>query len=128
MTYPVLRFCASLLIVLGWLSIIVSTLAGFLPWVLIALRLLEVGSRWEALVMYASPVVGLLTGVIIARGYFAVGYLLRIFLEQRDLLAELVTANQRLLRLVEPPSRESEPSGRGLFDVPDRPEPDEPTL
>ena len=128
MSYPLLRFCASLLIVLGWLSIVVCMVGGFLPWLLIAARLLEVGSRWEGLVMYASPVIGLLTGLIIGLGYFAAGYLLRIFLEQRDLLAELVATDRRLLRLAEPPTREPEPAGRTLFDIPDRPDPDDRTL
>ncbi|HTU01263.1 MAG TPA: hypothetical protein VMG58_05585, partial [Candidatus Sulfotelmatobacter sp.] len=71
---------------------------------------------------------GLLAGVATGLGYLAVGYLLRIFVEQRDLLAELVAANRRLLSLAEPPRREPETAGRGLFDIPDQPEPHEPTL
>ena len=126
MSYPVLRFCASLLIVLGWLSIVVLTLGGFLPWLLIAARLLEVASKWEALLLYGAPVAGFVAGMIIGLGYLAAGYLLRIFLEQRDLLVELVEANRRLLRLVEPAGRESE--SRALFDIPEQTEHDGPAL
>jgi hypothetical protein len=64
-------------------------------------------SRFEPWALYASPAVGLLVGTLCGLAFFVASGVLRLLLDQRDLLEELVEAQQRIRR----PAESRQPSG-----------------
>ena len=101
MSHRLLRSYATFLVVLGWLHVIVFTLLGFVPWLTFVGQLVPTVSAWEPWALYASPVVGLLVGALCGLGYFVLSGVIQVFLDQRDLLEEILQAHRRLLGLVE---------------------------
>ncbi len=97
MSYRTLRACAVILTVLGWVSLVFSFILGFVPWLLYVGEIFTISSPWERWVIYLSPVAGAMLGVLSAVTYLVIGQLMRVFLDQRDLLEELVAVNRRLL-------------------------------
>ena len=101
MSHRLLRSYATLLVVLGWLHVVLFTLLGFAPWLGLVGQLVPTVSQWEPWVLYASPAVGLLVGTLCGLAYFAVSGVIRVLLDQRDFLEEILQAHHRLLRLAE---------------------------
>ena len=101
MSYQLLRTYAVILVVIGWMHLILFLALGFLPWYVFAGHAIPVSSAWEKWAIYLSPVAGLILGGFAALGYFVSSQLIRVFLDQRDFLEELVAVNRRLLRIVE---------------------------
>jgi hypothetical protein len=107
MSHRQLRSYATLLVVLGWLHVVAGTLVGFAPWFGPVAQLLPAVSQWEPWALYASPALGLLVGTLCGLAFFVVSGVLRVLLDQRDLLEELLEAQQRLRR----PAESRQPSG-----------------
>lgn len=101
MSYQLLRTYAVILVVLGWMHLILFLALGFFPWYIFAGQTIPVSSPWEKWAIYLSPVGGLILGGLAALGYFVSSQLIRVFLDQRDFLEELLAVNRRLLRIVE---------------------------
>jgi len=101
MSHRLLRSYATLLVVLGWLHVVLFTLLGFAPWLGLVGQLVPTVSQWEPWVLYAFPAVGLLVGTLCGLAYFAVSGVIRVLLDQRDFLEEILQAHHRLLRLAE---------------------------
>ncbi len=102
MSHRLLRSCATLLVVLGWLHIVAFTALGFAPWLGIVGQLFPAVSLWEPWVLYVSPAVGLLAGALCGLGYFAASGVIRVLLDQRDILEEILEAHHRFLRPADP--------------------------
>jgi len=112
MPYRLLRTCAVILTVLGWMHLIFFLVLGFLPWFGFAGQIIPVGSPWEMWAVYLTPVGGLILGGLFALGYFVTSQLIRVFLDQRESLEELLAVNRRLLKIVERKKR-----GRGPVEM-----------
>ena len=52
-------------------------------------------------VIYLAPFFGFVFGGFTALGYFIGSQLIRVFLDQRDSLGELLVINRRLLKIIE---------------------------
>jgi hypothetical protein len=103
MSYRLLRFLAGSLNFIGWALVICCTGLGFLPWTLSTIESMPVAPRWQFLVIYGSPVAGFLVGFFAALGFFVLAQLIRVFLDQRDLLEQIVDTNERLLAFAQRP-------------------------
>jgi hypothetical protein len=125
MAHRSLRSYAGFLVVLGWLHVVLFALAGCLPWLAFGEWPVFRDNAWAT---YAAPAVGLLFGTLLGLGYFLLSGLIRLFLDQRDLLDELLQTDRRLLRFME--SRlSSEPAATtDPFDLSDLRGKDEPAL
>ena len=128
MSYQLLRTCAVILTVLGWLHLIFFLTLGFLPWLPVAGQIIPVGSPWEMWAVYFAPVAGLILGGLSALGYFVTSQLIRVFLDQRESLEELLTVNRRLLRIAEEKKRGSGPAEGDPFQLDQSPDDDLPRL
>lgn len=115
MSYQLLRTYAVILIVLGWMHLILFLALGFLPWYVFAGQAIPVSSPWEMWAIYLAPVGGLIFGGFAALGYFVSSQLIRVFLDQRDFLEELLGVNRRLLRIVEGKKQGGSPLEADLF-------------
>jgi len=128
MSHRLLRSYATFLVVLGWLHVVLFTLFGFAPWLGFVGELVPAVSQWGPWALYASPAVGLLVGALCGLGYFVLSGVIQVFLDQRDLLEEILQTHRHILRLVE--SRQ--PSGglraKDPFDLTDIRGRDEPLL
>jgi len=103
----------------GWLHVVLFTLLGFAPWLGFVGQLVPAVSQWESLALYASPAVGLLVGTLCGLAYFAVSGVIRVLLDQRDLLEEILQAHHRLLRLAETRQPSGASSTKDPFDLTD---------
>lgn len=101
MSHRQLRSYATLLVALGWLHVVAGTLLGFAPWFGPVAQVVPAVSRWEPWVLYASPAVGLLVGTLCGLTVFVASGVIRVLLDQRDLLEALLEAQQRLSRPAE---------------------------
>jgi len=101
MSYRLLRTCAVVLAVLGWVHWIFFFLLGFVPLVMPVEQLIPINAPWQMWVVYLSPFFGFVLGGLTALGYFIGSQLIRVFLDQRDSLKELLEVNRRLLRMIE---------------------------
>ncbi len=120
MSHRLLRSYATLLVVLGWLHVVLFALLGFAPWLGLVGQLVPAVSQWEPWVLYASPAVGLLVGTLCGLTYFAVSGVIRVLLDQRDFLEEILQAHHRLLRLAESRQpRGAASSAKDPFDLTD---------
>ena len=117
MSYRLLRTCAVILTVLGWMHLIFFLILGFLPWFGFVGQVIPVGSPWEQWAVYLAPVGGLILGGFAALGYFVTSQLIRVFLDQRESLEELLTVNRRLLRIVEGKKRGGGPADTDPFQL-----------
>ena len=115
MSYQLLRTYAVILVVIGWMHLILFLALGFLPWYVFAGHAIPVSSAWEKWAIYLSPVAGLILGGFAALGYFVSSQLIRVFLDQRDFLEELLAVNRRLLRIMEGGKRGGGPLETDLF-------------
>ncbi len=97
MSYRLLRFFAVFFNVIGWACVICFTGLGFLPWLLSTIDAVPVPPRWQFLAVYGSPVAGLLIGFLAGLGFFFLAQLIRVFLDQRDLLEQILDTLERLL-------------------------------
>jgi len=128
MSHRPLRSYANFLVVLGWLHVILFALAGFAPWFIFAGRPIPVEAPWDAWAMYAAPAVGLLVGALAGLGYFVLSGLIRVFLDQRDLLEELLQTNRRLLQVMESRQAPGRQTTTDPFDLSELKDTDEPLL
>ncbi len=128
MSYRLLRTYAVVLAVLGWVYLILFLILGFVPWFWAARQALPVSSSWEMWVIYLSPVGGLILGGLMALGYFVGSQLIRVFLDQRDLLEELLAVNRRLLRILEGKTPGGDPRETDLFRLDESLDDDLPSL
>ncbi|RPI05428.1 MAG: hypothetical protein EHM71_12680 [Zetaproteobacteria bacterium] len=128
MSHRPLRSYAKFLMVLGWLHVVVFALAGFAPWFVFAGWPIFREGPWGPWAAYAAPAVGLLFGALLGLGYFLLSGLIRLFLDQRDLLEELLQTDRRLLQLMESqlPSEHAAPTDP--FDLSELRGTDEPVL
>jgi hypothetical protein len=128
MSHRPLRSYANFLVVFGWMHVVLFTLAGFAPWFIFAGRPIPVESPWDGWAMYAAPAVGLLAGALAGLGYFVLSGVIRVFLDQRDLLEELLQTNRRLLQVMESQQPSGRPASTDPFDLSDLKNTDEPLL
>jgi hypothetical protein len=119
MSHSLLRSYATLLVVLGWLHVVLFTMLGFAPWLGLVGQLVPAVSQWESWVLYASPAVGLLVGMFCGLAFFAVSGVIRVLLDQRDCLEEILQAQHRLLRLAETRQPTGASSAKDPFDLTD---------
>src|SRR5512136_830715 len=125
MSHRLLGSYATFLVVLGWIHVVLFTLAGFVPWFMSVGQPFSDTSQWGQWVVYASPAVGLLVGALVGLGHFILSGVIQVFLDQRDLLEELLQTHRRLYQL----QQASQPTGRSVtrdpFDLTDLKNPDE---
>ena len=98
-THRGLRSYTTFLVVLGWVHVGAGTLAGFAPWVFAAGQGISADTAWAPWLLYAAPPLGLLVGALSGLGYFILSGVLRVLLDQRDLLEDLVQTQRRLLQV-----------------------------
>jgi len=128
MSHHLLRSYATLLVAVGWLHVVLFTLLGFAPWLGFVGPLVPAVSLWAPWALYASPAVGLLVGALCGLAYFAVSGVIRVLLDQRDFLEEILQAHHRILRLAETRQPSGASSGKDPFDLTDIRETGEPLL
>jgi hypothetical protein len=123
-----LRSYAAFLVVLGWVHVGAGLLAGCVPWVLAAGQAIPADALWAPWTLYAAPPLGLLVGALSGLGYFILSGVLRILLDQRDLLEDLVRTQRRLLHVAEARQAGNRLAAADPFDLRDAKDADEPTL
>jgi len=123
-----LRSYTTFLVVLGWVHVGAGTLAGFVPWVLAAGKAIPADASWASWILYAGPPFGLLVGALSGLGYFILSGVLRVLLDQRDLLEDLVQTQQRLLQVAAAPQGGTYLAATDPFDLSDAKDATEPTL
>jgi hypothetical protein len=123
-----LRSYATFLVVLGWMHVGAGLLAGCVPWVLAAGQAIPADAAWAPWILYTAPPLGLLVGALSGLGYFILSGVLRVLLDQRDLLEDLVETQRRLLRIAEARQAGNRLAATDPFDLRDAKEADEPTL
>jgi len=128
MRYQLLRTYAVALVVVGWVDLGLFLILGFVPWFMFAGQAIPVTSPWEMWAIYLAPVGGLIVGGLSALGYFIASQLIRVFLDQRDLLEELLGVNRRLLRIIEGKKPAGGPHEVDLFRLDQSPDEDLPRL
>ena len=128
MSHRALRSYASFLIALGWLHVAFFALLGLVPWLVLAGRPIAPEAQWEQWLIYAGPAVGLLAGGLSGLGYFVLSGVIRVFLDQRDLLEDLVQTHRRLLQLVESRQSGGRSAAQDPFDLTGLEDTDEPHL
>jgi hypothetical protein len=128
MSHRLLRSYATFLVVLGWLHVVLFTLLGFAPWLGFVGQLVPAVSQWGPWALYASPAVGLLVGALCGLGYFVLSGVIEVFLDQRDLLDEILQTHRHILRLVETRQPSDGLSAKDPFDLTDIRGRDEPLL
>ncbi|MBP1777154.1 MAG: hypothetical protein H6Q86_3164 [candidate division NC10 bacterium] len=117
MSHRLLRSYANLLVVLGWLHVVLFTLLGFAPWLGFVGQLVPAVSQWESWALYASPAVGLLIGTLCGLAYFVVSGVIRVLLDQRDFLEEILQAHRHLLRHAESQQPSGDSGAKDPFDL-----------
>jgi hypothetical protein len=105
-----------------------GTLAGLAPWALAAGQAIPADAAWEPWLFYLAPPLGLLVGALSGLGYFILSGVLRVLLDQRDLLEDLVQAQRRLLQVAEARQAGSSLAATDPFDLSGAKDADEPTL
>jgi hypothetical protein len=128
MSYRLLRACAVILAVLGWVHLIFFLALGFVPWFVSVDQVFPVSSPWEQWVIYLFPMGGLILGGLTALGYFIGSQMIRVVLDQRDLLEELLGVNRRLLRIIEGKKAGGGPREADLFRLDESEDDDLPSL
>jgi hypothetical protein len=123
-----LRSYATFLDALGWVYVGASLLAGGVPWVLSTGQAIPAGAAWAPWLLYAAPPLGLLVGALFGLGYFILSGALRILLNQRDLLEDLVQTQRRLLQVAAAQRAGTPLAVTDPFDLRDAKNADEPTL
>jgi hypothetical protein len=83
----------------GWVHVGAGLLAGCVPWVLAAGQAIPGDVAWAPWLLYAAPPLGLLVGALFGLGYFILSGVLRVLLDQRDLLEDPVQTQRRLLQV-----------------------------
>jgi hypothetical protein len=78
--------------------------------------------------MYAGPAIGLLVGGLSGLGYFVLSGVIRVFLDQRDLLQDLVQTQHRLLQSVDSRQAGRHSTAQDPFDLTGLEDTDEPHL
>jgi len=101
MSYRLLRTCSIVLAVLGWMNWAFFFLLGFVPLVIPVEQLIPINAPWQMWVIYLAPFFGFVFGGLTALGYFIGSQLIRVFLDQRDSLGELLVVNRRVLKIIE---------------------------
>jgi hypothetical protein len=128
MSHRSLRSYSTFLILLGWLHVVVFVLLGFAPWFVLAGRPTAPETQWEQWLIYAGPAIGLLVGGLSGLGYFVLSGVIRVFLDQRDLLEDLVQTQHRLLQLGESGQVGGHAAAQDPFDLTGINDTDEPHL
>jgi hypothetical protein len=128
MSHRPLRSYARFLVVLGWLHVLLFALAGFATWFVFAEWPVFRDGPWGPWATYGAPAVGLLFGGLLGLGYFLLSGLIRLFLDQRDLLEELLQTDRRLLQLMESQLPSEHAASTDAFDLSDLRGKDEPVL
>jgi hypothetical protein len=128
MRYQLLRTYAVALVVVGWVDLVFFLILGFVPWFAFAGQTIPVTSPWGMWAIYLSPVGGLILGGLTALGYFIASQLIQVFLDQRDLLEELLGVNRRLLRIIEGKKPGGDPREVDLFRLDQSPDEELPSL
>jgi len=119
MSQSPLRSYTTFLVFLGWLHVVLFTLLGFAPWLIFPGQPILGDSWWGQWALYASPAVGLLVGAVTGLGYFILSGVIRVFIDQRDLLEDLLLTNRRLLQIVESLQPGGRPPTKDPFDLTD---------
>jgi hypothetical protein len=101
------------------MHVVVFALLGFAPWLGLVGPLVPAVSQWEPWVLYASPAVGLLAGALCGLVFFTVSGVIRVLLDQRDSLEEILETHRHLLRLVESHRPSGAPGAKDPFDLSD---------
>ncbi len=104
MPFRLLRFYAGFLNFVGWVFVIGCTGIGFLPWILSTIEPMPVAPRWQLVVTYGSPVAGFLVGLLGALWLFVVAQLIRLLVNARDLLEQILDTDERLLGIAQSPA------------------------
>jgi len=117
MSHHLLRSYATLLVAVGWLHVVVFTLLGFAPWLGVVGPLVPAVSHWAPWALYASPAVGLLVGALCGLAFFAVSGVIRVLLDQRDFLEEILQAHRHLLRHAESQQPSGDSGAKDPFDL-----------
>jgi len=128
MSHRALRSYTTFLMVLGWLHVVFFVLLGCAPWLVLAGRTFAPGSQWEQWAIYAGPAIGLLVGGLSGLGYFVLSGVIRVLLDQRDLLQDLVQTQHRLLQLVDSRQAGGHSAAQDPFDLTGLEDTDEPHL
>ena len=123
-----LRSHTTFLLVLGWVHVGAGTLVGVTPWVLAAGPAIPADAAWAPWLLYAAPPLGLLVGALSGLGYFILSGVLRVLLDQRDLLEDLVQTQRRLLQVAAARQAGIPLAAPDPFDLSDAKDTVEPTL
>jgi hypothetical protein len=128
MSHRLLRSYAKFLVVLGWLHVLLFALLGFAPWLVFVGQPIPAIAQWKEWALYVAPAAGLLVGALFGLAYLILSGVVQVFLDQRDLLEEILLSHRRLLQLVESRQAGGRPSTKDPFDLSDIQERDEPLL
>jgi hypothetical protein len=90
MPHRQLRSYAAFLVGLGWTCVGLGALVGFLPWFVFGRPPVPMESTWAPWLLYAAPALGVLAGGLGGLGCFIVSGVVRVLLDQRDLLEDLL--------------------------------------
>lgn len=119
MSQRLLRSYAAFLVGLGWMHVILFTLLGFIPWYISVGQPLSGEFQWKQWAVYACPAIGLLVGALFGFGHFVLSGVIQVFLDQRDLLEELLQTHRQLLDLLQTWQPAGRRATRDPFDLTD---------
>jgi hypothetical protein len=123
-----LRSYATFLVVLGWVLVLLCTLIGFAPWLAFGGFPVPTVPSWERWILSAAPALGLLAGALGGLGCFVLSGVIRVLLDQRDLLEDILRTQRRSLRAAESPQPSAPPVPPDPFDLAGIKDRDEPVL
>jgi hypothetical protein len=112
-----LRSYAAFLVGLGWTCVVLGALVGLLPWFVLGWPPVPVEFTWAPWLLYAVPALGLLAGALGGLGCFIVSGVVRVLLDQRDLLEDLLERQPRPVRVGASPQPGSPSAPQDLFDL-----------
>jgi hypothetical protein len=110
------------------MHVVLFTLLGFVPWFISVGHPVLSEAQWQQWAIYASPAAGLLVGALLGLGYFVLSGVIQVFLDQRDLLEELLQTHRHVLQLLQAGQPTGRPATRDPFDLTDLKTMDEPLL
>ena len=112
-----LRSYATFLVGLGWTCVLLCTLIGFAPWFVFGIPSVSTESAWAAWLLYTAPALGLLVGALGGLACFMLSGVIRVLLDQRDLLEDLLQVQRRPVRVGESPQPSAPSVPQDLFDL-----------
>jgi hypothetical protein len=97
-----LRTLAKCLIGIGWAHPLLGLVAGFVPWIMFMGQPIPIWFPWERWLIYASPILGLGTGILAGLAYLVAGHLILMLLDYGATLDGILNGIRQLARVRQP--------------------------